>query len=693
MTFSKLFYAFIALAFLCSFAVASSNTAHVKINFAEARADGGEWLHHAKASTGDRIDIHASIFLDKGYEPYYEVKAEATVYGNEDGVWKQVKTLPAEYDYVYPKGYGYDTYNYMDSGSTYSTIMGYFEPWCGYGYASTGSYFQSWTKHGFSTKFFEFRNAFTAGEFEEYKISIKTSIAGKNSYDSENAYVQVTNWKKAEETEPEYKETGKEQNQFNTNQSYIEQFQEPKADCSEIRFSTADFELEENSAQEKNFTVYNTSGKAFYIDGLEVRDYNDRFEAEAVHQPSYIEPYGTAKIKVKVYSGEIIGQERGTGYASLEGHFESGIECRKTNRPFYITIEDSFEFEETAHIVKTNSFTPLTLENSAGNTENETTTMNGTEQESKDYAYFASNDSSCSALSISGNNVSLYEDESVYASFFLWNHSSEVFYVDWVYAYDLSDDIITEEHSRERVIEPGSKGEIIVKVSSIGKAVDPTGFLKVRGHFASGKNCYENHLSKRFSVLVLPSEKNSTRNQASRENEQEADISGFNLSTASFKELENGKGILVFRVSNFSGKRANIALSAVNAKVQPRVISVPNKMEEIFYANIETNGTGEIKFSVDLEGTSAGEHTVQVVKKQADNSEEEIVEETPAEEGDATEQETGFNLGAALFSFVESFWIALVVIAILIIAVFIVIGREQPEEPWAEAEGKEEWIE
>ncbi|GAG30090.1 unnamed protein product, partial [marine sediment metagenome] len=105
---------FIALVFLCSLVSAATynnNRYDLSINFVQAKAGDGEWLHHAKADSGESIDVRASIYMDDGgYEPYVEVKATAEVYCKENSYWELVKTLPAEYDYVYPNAYEQGNY-------------------------------------------------------------------------------------------------------------------------------------------------------------------------------------------------------------------------------------------------------------------------------------------------------------------------------------------------------------------------------------------------------------------------------------------------------------------------------------------------------------------------------------------------------------------------------------------------------
>ncbi|GAG16063.1 unnamed protein product, partial [marine sediment metagenome] len=257
------------------------------------------------------------------------------------------------------------------------------------------------------------------------------------------------------------------------------------------------------------------------------------------------------------------------------------------------------------------------------------------------------------------------------------------------YAFDNDPNIMVQEHSRDRVVEPGNNALIVVEVRALEEPVDPEAHLQIRGHFSSGKHCYESMLSKSFNVTVLPLERESRNDEV--DEFAGVDCSKFSMSVPAVKEIENGKGVVEFYISNFSGARANISFEGSSVQVQPSLLSVPANTANRSYATVETENTGDLYYRVSIANCAFQPEKTRIVNVQtitpAEPGETGPADDTNAAHAGEGEEEESLlpGIGSALFGLGASYGGILLLLVLIVVAILI-LSREGPEpyEAWIE---------
>ncbi|VVC00466.1 Uncharacterised protein [uncultured archaeon] len=192
----------------------------------------------------------------------------------------------------------------------------------------------------------------------------------------------------------------------------------------------------------------------------------------------------------------------------------------------------------------------------------------------------------CSGLSITPKNISVKAGSSASDYFTLRNYSNEEFIIGSLDAVGYSPDFFIETYRENNRAYAGETSAINVKALAESATGEATGsaYIKMKGHFADGRECEIN--SESFYVKVNAPGEGST-----------AKISLFAPGTA---EIKGTAGFVEFSFENLSGNDAKAIVSAEGANASPREIALP------------ANSSG--KRQIALNGIMAGGNAIVYIK-------------------------------------------------------------------------------
>jgi len=492
------------------FSQASAQPFAASVNFAEVKSDSDNyWSNTADAIGGDSIDIKASVFL--GYyeyyntepipNPYARVEAKAEIYGYDGSNWDYIGTAGTISQYIYinesqdfywNNAFTADSYYYQYEVRVYARYD--YSYWSDYDNAfvnvSLTNYcsdikvntysvdldeettkYQTFTVSNDSSDrfyidsidaFSDRPGIFTVTEYDydssipangSASIQLKITAWEVSSDQSGTARIRVSGHYANNES-CSYSEIGEK-----TFTVYVNDVS-PTTNCSDIKVSTRSVYLDSGKTSYENFSIKNNSGEDFSITSIDVYDNSSYFSVSKEDYDSYINANSSGILETKVIAEETTIDRSGTAYIKINGRFDNGDYC---------TYSD----------IGIQSFTVY---------------VNGMEQ-----IY-------CDDISISTKTIELNENSSKTESFSIYNNSSEKFYLDDVQAYDYASAFNVEASDYSDYLNSNNSGYIKIKVNSNSVDSDQsnTAYLKVKGHYASGRTCsYSDIGEKQFTVRVL----------------------------------------------------------------------------------------------------------------------------------------------------------------------------------------------
>ncbi|MEW6295401.1 MAG: hypothetical protein AB1467_03855 [Candidatus Diapherotrites archaeon] len=492
------------------FSQASAQPFTASVNFVEVKSDSDNtWSNTVNAIDGDSVDIKASVFL--GYYEYYNVEpipypyvrveAKAEIYGYDGSNWDYIGTAGTISQYIYinesrdfywNNAFTADSYYYQYEIRVYARYdYGY---WSDYDNAfvnvsltnycsdikvntysvdldeETTKYQNFTVSNDSSDRFYidsidafsDRPGIFTVTEYD-YDLSIPANgnasiqlkiTAGKVSSDqSGTARIRISGYYANDES-CSYSEIGEE-----TFTVYVNDVS-PTTYCSDIKVSTRSVYLGAGKTAYENFSIQNNSGEDFSITSIDVYDNSSYFSVSKEDYDSYINANSSGILETKITAEDTTIDRSGTAYIKINGEFVNGDYCSYSD----IGIQ-SF----TVHV-------------------------NGIEE------------GFCDDISISTKTIELNENSTKAENFYVYNNSSEKFYLDDVQAYDYASAFNLEVADYSDYVNSNNSGYIKVKVNSNSVDSDQsnTAYIKVKGHYSSGRTCtYSDIGEKQFTVRVL----------------------------------------------------------------------------------------------------------------------------------------------------------------------------------------------
>ncbi len=231
--------------------------------------------------------------------------------------------------------------------------------------------------------------------------------------------------------------------------------------CSEMSIIADDTILNENET-DNNYEILleNNSGRAFYIESVEVSDNCSFFDADySGREYNSVAAGADTLIYLDLAAFSVDYDRSGTVTVKVRGHFSNGNDCS------FSDIQETFRVE-----------------------------VQNTGTESGD----------CSDIDVETHNFHVPESDTHYEYFTVSNSSSSNFIIEDIQVSDNSS-YFSLDRTYTSTINPDSDSElkIIVYSTSVSSQQSGTGYVKVRGYFQNGRSCsFSNIGEQSFTVTV-----------------------------------------------------------------------------------------------------------------------------------------------------------------------------------------------
>ncbi len=391
-----------------------------------------------------------------------------------------------------------------------------------------------------------------------------------------------------------------------------------KGECRDIVLHAEDVYIDEGKRGTYSFSIENLGEDDFELYGIEVEDDSPYFDATLYSKPSSIAADDSRDFRVKIAANRVSRDRQDTVELRARGKFEHGVYCSYSDP------------DEERFTVFVENVSP------------------GTEPD-----YWEGDE--CAEISLDDRVVRVEQGSTVYTTFYLENHASENFLIDYVSVFDNSSNFVAEENGYGKVVKPDSVSYVNVVVRAYDEATPgvENAFVEVRGHFQNQESCYiSGDGLNAFPVII--EERAAFPEPAEFE---PLGCAGFSLAVPEEQEIGT-TGSIPITIDNRTGARATIRLQGAGLSVNPALISVPKHStvaENISVSSKLQQST--LLYSIEALGCKTEKRTeiTAAGAQQQPQPESPAKEQTPAEDliqGMANAVSTGFvvlgeNLTAA----------------------------------------------
>ncbi len=348
-----------------------------------------------------------------------------------------------------------------------------------------------------------------------------------------------------------------------------------EAYCDEISIKTKNVSIGAGNEKEVAFWVNNNSNKDFkvksvsiYIDSFDVRkknlDYDEYIRAGRSGEITFdLKADADARNDSIDASMKVSGQFTDGTYCSYSGIGEKDFKIYLSGTTDSVPADSSSSESSYNFSYSTARYEAREAEVGWYDVEPETTSTTTTNGQLNNETLEETEPlGNCNGLGLVAENITVQGGESRYKDFYLKNYSNADFYIDSVSVTEYSPAFSAVGIRKDSVVYSESRARVGVKVSGFSGEIDRTGtaYIKVKGHFSSGKTCSLEEKS--FYVYVKANKGVS--------------LSSFDLAVPNRVNIDD-YGFIEITIDNPTDEEATVKIYGQNIDISPSKITIPAK--------------------------------------------------------------------------------------------------------------------